>query len=153
RVDLGELAGAVASEFRPALSVHRTALRLRLPRGPVEAVCDRERTIQIMRILLDNALRHTPQGTPVTVIAARQNGHAELTVRDKGPGVAAASAGQVFERFYTENSASGSGLGLAIARELAERMQGSITLKSRPGITAFTLALPVAPDGRDEFKP
>ncbi|MEA2448469.1 MAG: hypothetical protein QOG63_401, partial [Thermoleophilaceae bacterium] len=41
RVDLGELAGAVASEFRPALSVHRTALRLRLPRGPVEAVCDR----------------------------------------------------------------------------------------------------------------
>jgi two-component system OmpR family sensor kinase len=150
RVDLGELAGAVASEFRPALAGHRTSLRLRLPGDPVEAVCDRERTIQIMRILLDNALRHTPQGTPVTVIAARQNGHAELTVRDTGPGVAAASAGQVFERFYTENSASGSGLGLAIARELAERMHGTITLKSRPGITAFTLALPPAPDGHEE---
>jgi signal transduction histidine kinase len=150
RVDLGELAGAVASEFRPALSGHRTSLKLRVPTEPVEAVCDRERTVQIMRILLDNALRHTPEGTPVTVIAARQNGHAELTVRDKGPGVAPASAGQVFERFYTENAASGSGLGLAIARELAERMHGQITLKSRPGITAFTLALPVAPDGREE---
>jgi signal transduction histidine kinase len=150
RVDLGDLAGAVASEFKPALAGHRTSLRLRVPNEPVEAVCDRERTIQIMRILLDNALRHTPEGTPVTVIAARQNGNAELTVRDKGPGVAAASAGQVFERFYTENAASGSGLGLAIARELAERMQGSISLKSRPGITAFTLALPVASDGREE---
>jgi two-component system OmpR family sensor kinase len=149
-VDLGELAGAVAAEFKPALSGHRTALRLRIPAGPVEAVCDRERTIQIMRILLDNALRHTPQGTPVTVIAARQNGAAELTVRDKGPGVAPAAASQVFERFYTENSASGSGLGLAIARELAERMQGRITLKSRPGVTAFTLALPAAPDGHEE---
>src|SRR5919199_6212808 len=112
RIDLGELAGAVATEFKPALSSHNTTLRLRLPDGPVEAVCDREKVTQIMRILLDNALRHTPQGTPVTVIAARENGHAALTVRDKGPGVAAASAGQVFERFYTENSASGSGLGL-----------------------------------------
>jgi signal transduction histidine kinase len=150
RVDLGELAGAVATEFKPALAGHRSSLRLRLPAGPIEAICDRERTIQIMRILLDNALRHTPEGTPVTVTAARQNGAAELTVRDRGPGVQPAAARQVFERFYTENTASGSGLGLAIARELAERMQGQITLKSRPGVTAFTLALPAAPDGRDE---
>ena len=150
RVDLGELAGAVASEFQPALSNHKTRLRLRVPDDPVEAVCDRERVIQIMRILLDNALRHTPEGTPVTVIAARQNGNAELIVRDKGPGVKPGSATQVFERFYTENAASGSGLGLAIARELAERMDGRVTLKSRPGVTAFTLALPVPPNGFEE---
>ena len=150
RVDLGELAGAVASEFKPALATHRTRLRLRLPDDPVEAVCDRERVTQIMRILLDNALRHTPEGTPVTVIAQRDNGSAALTVRDKGPGVAPAAAGQVFERFYTENTASGSGLGLAIARELAERMDGHISLKSRPGITAFTLSLPVAAEEQEE---
>ena len=150
RVDLGELAGAVAAEFKPALAGHRTSLRLRIPEGPIEAFCDRERTIQIMRILLDNALRHTPEGTPVTVTAARQNGAAELTVRDRGPGVPPAAARQVFERFYTDNVASGSGLGLAIARELAERMDGQITLKSRPGVTAFTLALPAVPDGREE---
>jgi two-component system, OmpR family, sensor kinase len=150
RVDLGELAGAVAQEFKPALAGHRTSLRLRIPSDPIEAICDRERTIQIMRILLDNALRHTPEGTPITVSAARENGAAELTVRDRGPGVAPAASRQVFERFYTENVASGSGLGLAIARELAERMDGQITLKSRPGVTAFTLALPAAPDGREE---
>ena len=86
RVDLGELAGAVAAEFQPALTTHRTRLRLRVPDDPVEAVCDRERVSQIMRILLDNALRHTPEGTPVTVIAARENGNAELTVRGQGAG-------------------------------------------------------------------
>jgi signal transduction histidine kinase len=147
RVDLAELAGAVTAEFRPFVDVHRTELEVRLPDEPVRALCDRERAMQIMRILLDNALRHTPEGTPVTVIAARENGHAALTVRDKGPGVAPAVQGQVFERFYTVDTARGSGLGLAIARELAERMEGHITLKSRPGVTAFTLTLPVAPDG------
>jgi two-component system OmpR family sensor kinase len=148
-VDLGELAGAVTSEFKPALATHRTQLRVRIPDHPVEALADRERVIQIMRILLDNALRHTPEGTPVTVIAARQNGMAELTVRDKGPGVAPGAQGQVFERFFTVDTARGSGLGLAIARELAERMEGRIALKSRPGVTAFTLVLPAATDRHD----
>src|SRR4051812_17838781 len=146
-VDLGELASAVTAEFQPALATHRTKLRVRIPDDPVAAVGDRERVIQIMRILLDNALRHTPEGTPVTVIAARQNGMAELTVRDKGPGVAPGAQGQVFERFFTVDTARGSGLGLAIAKELAERMEGRIALKSRPGVTAFTLVLPAATDG------
>jgi signal transduction histidine kinase len=74
---------------------------------------------------------------------------AELTVRDKGPGVAPGAQGQVFERFFTVDTARGSGLGLAIARELAERMEGRIALKSRPGVTAFTLVLPAAGDGHD----
>jgi signal transduction histidine kinase len=146
QVDLSELAGAVAAEFRPSVASHRTELDLRLPDEPVQALCDRERAMQIMRILLDNALRHTPEGTPVTVIAGRDNGTAELAVADRGPGVAPASHNQVFERFYTADAASGSGLGLAIAKELAERMDGRITLNSRPGRTVFKLALPVAGD-------
>jgi len=50
----------------------------------------------------------------------------------------------VFERFFTGDAARGSGLGLAIARELADRMSGKIELRSQPGKTAFTLALPAA---------
>jgi signal transduction histidine kinase len=146
RVDLAELAGAVAAEFKPVIASHRTALDVRLPDEPVCAQCDRERAMQIMRILLDNALRHTPEGTPVTVIAGRDNGTAELAVADKGPGVAPASHTQVFERFYTADAARGSGLGLAIAKELAERMDGRITLNSRPGRTVFKVALPLAAD-------
>src|SRR3954466_2079826 len=146
RVDLADLASAVAREFKPAVVSHGTELEVRLPDEPVCAVCDRERAMQIMRILLDNALRHTPEGTPVTVIAGGDNGTAELVVADKGPGVAPASHTQVFERFYTADAARGSGLGLAIAKELAERMDGRITLNSRPGRTVFKLALPMAAD-------
>jgi signal transduction histidine kinase len=111
----------------------------------VGAVCDRERVAQIMRILLDNALRHTPEGTPVTVTAGLDNGSAEFAVSDRGPGVDAASRDQLFERFYTGDKASGSGLGLAIAKELAERMQGRIAIVSTGGRTTFSLELPAAP--------
>src|SRR5204862_1625334 len=150
RVDLSDLAGAVAAEFKPSVVGHGTNLEVELPDEPVFAIADRERAMQIMRILLDNALRHTPEGTPVTVLAGQDNGTAELVVADKGPGGAPASHTQVFERFYTGDAARGSGLGLAIAKELAERMDGRITLNSRPGRTVFKLTLPIADDSRPE---
>jgi two-component system OmpR family sensor kinase len=143
-VDLGALAGEIAGEFRPAISLRDAELDLQLPDDPVGAMCDRERVAQIMRILLDNALRHTPQGTHVTVSAASDNGHAEFAVSDTGPGVPEVSREQLFERFYTGDKASGSGLGLAIARELAERMDGRIALASKPGETTFSLELPAS---------
>src|SRR5215208_1638623 len=143
-VDLGALAGEVAGEFRPAISQRDAELDLRLPGEPVAAVCDRERVAQIMRILLDNALRHTPDGTQVTVSAACDNGHAEFTVSDSGPGLPEVTREQLFDRFYTGHQARGSGLGLAIARELAERMDGRIALASRPGETTFSLELPIS---------
>jgi signal transduction histidine kinase len=126
----------------PALSEHGTELEIELPEDGVEATCDPERVAQIMRILLDNALRHTPEGTHVTVSAESHNGAAKLTVADSGPGVGDGAAPHVFERFYTGDAARGAGLGLAIAQELAERMQGRIRLSSRAGATAFTLELP-----------
>jgi signal transduction histidine kinase len=141
-VDLSEVAREVAGEFTPAVSHHHTRLDLRLPERDVEAICDRERVVQIMRILLDNALRHTPEGTRVTVSADRINGNAELTVSDTGPGVPPPAADRVFERFFTGDAARGSGLGLAIARELADRMSGRIELRSGRGQTSFTLELP-----------
>jgi two-component system OmpR family sensor kinase len=141
-VDLSELARSVIGEFKPALAEHGTDVRVQLPDGGVEASCDRERVVQIIRILLDNALRHTPEGTHVTVSANRENGAAEVTVADTGPGLSDGSRAHVFERFYTGDATQGAGLGLAIARELAERMDGRITLASRPGSTVFTLRLP-----------
>ena len=143
-VDLSELVHAVAREFGPALAQHATELDLELPDGEISARCDRERVVQIMRILLDNALTHTPAGTNVTVSAERHNGATELTVADAGPGIAGPQAQQVFERFHTGDAARGSGLGLAIARELAERMSGRIVLRSDGGGTTFTLELPPA---------
>ncbi len=147
-VDLAELSRSIAGEFHPRLADHRTALRLEVPEEGPNAHCDRERVAQIMRILLDNALRHTPEGTDVTVSATRYNGAAELTVADEGPGLPAGARAKVFERFYTGDAARGAGLGLAIARELAERMDGRLVLSTEPGNTAFKLELPADGNGR-----
>jgi two-component system, OmpR family, sensor kinase len=145
-VDLAELARGVVGEFAPAVSQRRTELELRLPEEGVGARCDPARVAQIMRILLDNALRHTPEGTHVTVSANADNGAAEFTVADTGPGLDTSPADRVFDRFYTADAGRGSGLGLAIAKELAERMSGRIVLRSRPGKTVFTLELPAPPE-------
>jgi signal transduction histidine kinase len=148
-IDLATLANEVAGEFRPMIAAHGIDLDLDLPADPVDAVCDRGRVAQIMRILLDNALRHTPEGTPVTVSAAENDGRAEFAVSDRGPGIDPTMRSQLFERFYTGDKARGSGLGLAIAKELAERMDGRISLRSEPGRTTFALDLPLAAPGHD----
>ena len=145
--DVAEVAEAVIHEFAPVTAERRTRLKVDLPPGGLEAYCDPDRVAQIVRILLDNALRHNPEGTPVTLVAGRSNGAVEVTVRDRGPGLDSDAAERVFERFYTRDAASGSGLGLAIARELAEGMDGAIRLHSAPGDTAFTLVLPGAVGG------
>jgi signal transduction histidine kinase len=100
--------------------------------------------IQIIRILLDNALNHTPEGTNVTVTAVRGAANAELIVSDDGRGIEHRALERVFDRFYTGDAATGSGLGLAIAKELAGRMGGSIAVVSQRGFTAFTLRLPLS---------
>jgi signal transduction histidine kinase len=140
--DLGDLAGRVTSEFSPALDKHGSKLELRLDGDRIEAFCDPERVAQILRILIDNALTHTPAGTGVVVTAARDNGSVRLGVGDDGPGIREETAARVFEPFFTSDDAQGSGLGLAIARELAERMRGSLDVETAPGRTTFSLELP-----------
>jgi len=141
--DLGVLARSVTAEFAPAVDKHGSELVLRLNGERIEAVCDPERVAQVLRILIDNALTHTPAGTDAVVTAERANGTARLAVRDFGPGIEHAAAGRIFEPFFTSDDEQGSGLGLAIARELAERMNGSLDVDPAPGRTTFTLELPV----------
>ncbi|MBS1676120.1 MAG: HAMP domain-containing histidine kinase [Actinobacteria bacterium] len=142
-IDLGELARELAREFGPRAEAHGSRLQLRTAERPVIAIADRERVRQIIRILLDNALTHTPEGTEVSVTAnSSSRRRAELIVSDQGPGIPQRAQGRIFERFYTGDSSGGSGLGLAIASELAQRMDGRITISSSRRFTAFTLELP-----------
>ncbi len=144
-VDLAALAEVLADEFRAVArsSGHRLAVE---NGSETRALGDEERALQIGRILVENALIHTPPGTPVRIRTAQRDGSALLTVEDEGPGIPPEHSGQVFDRFYRlEGSiASGSGLGLAIARELAELMGGSLELDPRSGRTVFALVLPTA---------
>jgi len=141
--DVGQLAREVAAEFTPAAQRHDSIVVLELEDDPIELDCDPERVAQVLRILLDNALVHTPAGTGVRVSADRRNGHVRLEVSDRGLGIKRQNMPHIFEPFFTSNEeAQGAGLGLAIARELAERMQGRLTVRSAPGSTTFSLVLP-----------
>jgi signal transduction histidine kinase len=140
-VDLGELTRSVSGEFEPTLVQHDARLELRLP-TQIEAQCDPVRVAQIMRILIDNALTHTPPGTQIVVTAGRENGRVRLAVRDDGEGIDRPAQQRIFEPFYTADDAQGSGLGLAIASELAGRMSGRLSVQSATGSTTFTLEIP-----------
>jgi two-component system OmpR family sensor kinase len=139
-VDLGQLVTRVAGEFELTAEGHRSALEVN--GGHAVAVADEDRVAQILRILVDNALTHTPEGTSIAITVERQDGAASVVVRDNGPGIDPHSRGRVFERFYTGDRVRGSGLGLAIARELARLMKGELELASHRGRTEFTLRLP-----------
>jgi two-component system OmpR family sensor kinase len=141
-VDLTALAREVTREFGARAELRGSRLQLRTPEQAAIALGDPDRVRQIIRILLDNALTHTPEGTDVTVTTYSAKGRAELTVSDDGAGIPQRVQKRIFERFYTAEKAGGSGLGLAIATELAQRMRGEITISSSRRFTAFTLDLP-----------
>jgi len=152
-VDLSALAREVAREFGARAELHGSRLELRTPERPVIAIADAERVRQVIRILLDNAVTHTPEGTGITVTVYSVERRAELTVSDDGAGIPQRVQKRIFGRFFTADSAGGSGLGLAIARELAQRMDGRIGISSSRRFTAFTLDLPLAPPGTAAARP
>jgi signal transduction histidine kinase len=145
-VDLGALAETLAREFHAVALANDHTLEV-VDRAVPAVAADEERALQIGRVLVDNAIVHTPAGTTVRLSTARRDGTALLTVEDDGPGLPPEHLPHIFERFYRAvdgSVASGSGLGLAIARELAELMGGSIEVHAMPNRTIFGLVLPVA---------
>ena len=113
---------------------------------------DRGRVGAIVDQLLDNAVKYSPEGGRIACSIATARGHASLTVRDRGIGIAGDDLERVFTRFgrlvTRDNShIPGTGLGLYLARENARRLGGDITVVSRPGRgSAFTLTLPLDAD-------
>ncbi len=145
-VDMARIAQDLAGEFAAVARGSGHPLEA-VPEGEALALADQQRALQIGRILIDNALVHTPEGTRIVVRAVTRPDAVVLSVEDEGPGIPPDAAERVFERFYRAEGprATGSGLGLAIARELATLMGGAIELESRPGLTSFRLVLDPAP--------
>lgn len=156
-VDVGELVAAVSAAAADRYAAKNVTLRIHTSGGRLWA--DRQRLMQVLGNLLDNALRHTPSGGQVTVTAARAGAEAVVTVTDDGEGIAAVHLPHLFERFYRADSArdrerGGSGIGLAIVKALTEAHGGHVSVASRgPGQgTTFTVAVPIhAPaEARDQ---
>ena len=151
-VELGELGRAVLAEFELGIGERGIVSALDDGIGPVWALGDPGSVARILRILLDNAVRASPQGGEVRVELG-DDPVPTLSVVDQGPGVAPEERELIFERFKRGRDTGGQagfGLGLAIGRELAARMGGELVLEHQDGAGArFTLHLPAAraPEG------
>ena len=121
------------------------------PERKVMATFDRDSVLRLVGILLDNAVKYTPEGGKVRVEVREKTSRAELEVSDTGVGIPDHQLPLIFERFYRADSSrttGGVGLGLSIARQIAEAHGGTIEVKSEPGEgSTFTLLLPKKTQG------
>ncbi len=143
-IDLVEVAEDVGRRYVQQSEQFGVALTVAAD-GPAPAVADADRVLQVVSNLVENALRLTPPGGEVRVVAAP----GLLRVEDTGPGLEDEEQAHAFERFYLHERygrerAVGTGLGLAIVKELTHAMGGTVEVESRPGeLTAFTVRLRV----------
>ncbi|HJQ50451.1 MAG TPA: HAMP domain-containing sensor histidine kinase [Gaiellaceae bacterium] len=143
-IDLGEVAEDAVRRYEPQAEGFGVSLHA-ITEAPAPAVGDADRVLQVVSNLVENALRLTPPGGEVRVVAAP----GVLRVEDTGPGLAEDDTERAFERFYLHERYGlerqvGTGLGLAIVKELTLAMGGSVDVESRPGrLTVFTVRLDV----------
>jgi two-component system OmpR family sensor kinase len=144
--DVVELATAAAEAFRAAYPGNPLTVDFGSPNAILRA--DPVRLRQVLDNLLANAATHTPPGTPVT-LSVELTDAVVIRVSDEGPGIAAEDQGRIFDRFYRVDSSrtrgnGGTGLGLAMVRSIAEAHEGTVEVTSAPGLTVFTVWLPLA---------
>jgi signal transduction histidine kinase len=145
-VDLSSLIDDTVDEVEPLASLQDVHLVAETERS-VQILGDALRIRQLLLILLDNALKHTPPGGDIRVVLGVAGGRARLQVIDSGPGIAAEHLPRIFDRFYRgdpSRTGEGSGLGLAIARWVVGVHGGQIQAANRPeGGAIFTVTLPL----------
>jgi len=148
-VDLKELLQQCHDIF--SMHAEEKGIKLKTDIEPLPPVIgDIDRLEQVFSNLLDNALKHTPAGGDVSIVARHPNPNfAEISITDTGPGIPAEQMRHVFERFYRADPSAGkagAGLGLAIARQIVLAHRGDIMAKSTLGKgTQFVVRLPVSP--------
>lgn len=146
-VELNEVVAGLITQATPLADERGVQLRPDL-NGGVRVDADLVRVRQLLLILIDNALTHTPSGGEVSVGVIRQNGRAHVTVTDTGEGIPTNDLPHVFDRFYRADKArtrenGGSGLGLAIAKSIVEAHKGEIQVTSTEGKgTEVAISLP-----------
>jgi signal transduction histidine kinase len=145
-VDLGEIATAAVAEVEPVADGHRLTIR---EAEPIAVQANADELHRLALNLLDNGVRHTPEGTEIRVAVERRNGDAVLEVSDDGPGIPAGMEDQIFSRFVRGAGPadvagdSGTGLGLAIVKAVATSHGGDVEAGTSPaGGARFTVRLP-----------
>jgi signal transduction histidine kinase len=145
QVDLSEAALAATNRLGRLAAQHEATIEAHL--APAEIRGDPRRLEQLAVILVDNAIRHSPEGGVVEVTSQVSGTTAQLVVEDRGPGISPDELDSIFDRFHRSETSrpGGVGLGLAIARWIADRHGGSVRAENRPGGGArFVVSLPLA---------
>jgi signal transduction histidine kinase len=143
-IDLGEVAADAVRRYQPQASAFDVSLSA-VSEGAAPALADADRVLQVVSNLVENALRLTPPGGEVRVVAGR----GVVRVEDTGPGLRGDDREHAFERFYLHSRYGrerpvGTGLGLAIVKELTQAMGGTVEVASEPDrLTVFTVRLAV----------
>ena len=144
----GDLAAVATEAVKAARAAagSKVAVEYAPPEEPVDASFDPARIRQVAAILLDNAVKYTPEGGTVAVDVGTENGWVQLEVSDTGIGIPESDLPLVFERFHqvdTARAEGGAGLGLSIARQIARAHGGEIEAKSEIGEgSTFVLRIP-----------
>jgi two-component system sensor histidine kinase KdpD len=144
-----------ASDLAEAVNEVVASMHSHIDGRPIEVISrerlpplafDRRLVKLAIKQLLDNALKYSPTGTPVTIDIERMNGSAAIDVTNQGQGIPVQEQRRIFERFYRSPSVRrqvpGSGLGLTIAHQIARAHNGDLTVASHPGKTTFRMSLP-----------
>jgi two-component system phosphate regulon sensor histidine kinase PhoR len=139
----------IAHDLAPAAAAR--SIRVVVDAGSdVSVEADRRRLGQILRNLIDNAIKFCRESGAVRLYAGRENGEAYVTVVDEGPGIPRAEQEKIFQRFYqVDRSRSktrpGTGLGLAIVKHLVQLHGGRVEVESEAGRgSTFRVRLPLA---------
>jgi signal transduction histidine kinase len=150
-VDLRALLADAARRATPLAEERGIVLSCAVGEAPLVIEADPDRLHQVTMIVLDNAIKYTPEGGRITVEATRHGGEAVATIRDTGEGIPAEHLPRLFDRFYRADHArarGGTGLGLAIAQSLVHAHGGQIAVTSNAGDgTTVRIRLPVASRG------
>ncbi|MDO8578618.1 MAG: ATP-binding protein [Dehalococcoidales bacterium] len=149
-VNLRALSIQVVESFRALLSAKHIDAKVDGLDNLPEVGADPERTAQVLRNLINNAIHYTPEGGKITVRVTSDTGGVTVSVIDAGIGISLEDLPRVFDRFYRVDrsrtrSSGGSGLGLAIVKQLVEAQQGRVWAESTPGKgSTFSFWLPLA---------
>jgi signal transduction histidine kinase len=150
-IDLGSLAAETVRRLKPLAAAKNVSLKLGASDG-LRVEADPDRLEQVLTVLLDNAVKHTPVGGEVTVGVSRHGSDGVVTVENGGAGIASEHLQRIFDRFYRGDRArrrdGGAGLGLAIAKALVDAHGGRLTVESKEGqgtTATVTLRLANAP--------
>jgi two-component system sensor histidine kinase GlrK len=141
----------IAVQLLEPLQVHKKiTLRLELPESLPAVQVDNDRILQVLKNLLGNAIKFTPEGGTITIAAAVQSGVIQVSVKDSGPGISGDQLPLIFEKFRQVPTSGtpmvkGTGLGLTIVKQIISAHGGKVWAESEPGRgSTFYFTLPLS---------